>query len=93
MERYNEYLDIAQLAVFRAARVPTRLWSEQVSAIDESMLKTEAQRLMTTKGVDWEFLDNVEAAPIPLWKWWWYRIPGMAKRGFIRRLRKYGIDV
>ena len=102
MEVYNRYLDAAQKAVeLRAGEIAyTRELVVHAAAIngqktikdiDNAVLKAEARWLMLTKGKDWGWLDVIQAAEIPWWKWRWYGLPGRAEAGFLRRLRRYGI--
>ena len=96
MGAYLAYLDAAQeaveLAVGEEVRREALSFSHCIKFLDNSVMKAEVRRLMHSGGKDWGGLGEVTEAFIPWWKWLWYRIPGMAKRGFLRRLRRHGIE-
>ncbi len=65
----------------------------QVKQIDNAVLAAEVPRLMRSKGKGWHGLEKIEPARIGWFRWWWFRGPRRAERGFIRRLRRYGVLV
>ncbi len=98
MEGYHRHLDAAQLAVFDAF-LPSLAWTagrhlRWLKGIDNAVLKAEVQRIMPSRGKDWAFLDKIEAAPIPWWRWAWFRArpPIAVERAFLRRLSWY-VDI
>lgn len=98
MEGYHRYLDAAQQAVFDAFLPSLAHKAERekrwLKRIDDSVLKTEVRRLMPSRGKDWVSLEKIEAAPIPWWRWMWFRMrpPAAVERAFLRRLSRY-VDV
>ncbi len=64
-----------------------------VKEIDNAVMAYEVPRLMRSKGKDWHGLDKIAPARIGWFKWWWFRKPRRAERGFIRRLKRYGVIV
>jgi len=96
MTAYKRYLDEAQRATEIAAglNVENDLTDQQrkfVKTIDDAVLKTEAERLMLSKGKEWGWLSKIEGAKIPWWRWQLYRFSWVAERGFLRRLRRCGV--
>ena len=94
---YNVMLDKAQACVEQAvivyvyeAAIGNR---RTIKEIDNAVMAAEVVRLMPSKGKGWRGLDEVEAVRIPWWKWLWYRLPGRAEAGFMRRLRECGVKV
>ncbi len=96
MDGYNELMDAVELVVYRkfgCIETVVRKYHDAVKEIDNAVLAAEVPRLMFGKGKDWKGLDKIIPARIPWWKWWWYRNPKRAEKGFLKRLELYGVVV
>ncbi len=100
MDYYLRYLDKAQMVAERALGMGNKSmvrrlsilfgeYSRTVKDIDDAVLKAEAAWLMPSGGKHWTALEGVMVAVVPWWKWWWYRSPRRAERGFVRRYQKW----
>jgi len=62
-----------------------------IKFVDNGLLELEASRLFSrTKGASWNWNGQLPAK-VSWLSWWWYNLPGNAERGFLARLRTYGI--
>lgn len=99
MEAYLKYLDKAQMVAERALGVNSKTMIRGllfliephwiIKDFDDAVLKAEAAWLMPSGGKHWTALDGVSVAVVPWWKWWWYRFPRRAERGFVCRYQKW----